>query len=136
PAPGNSAASISAHSATTLDAAPGAPVSELPSVIVRDAAGNPLAGVAVTFAVTTGGGSVTGAHATSNSAGIATVGSWTLGPNQGTNTLVASTGGLSVTFTANGADPCNNLVTHTLGSTSNGQLLPSDCPFGDGTFLD
>jgi len=135
-APGSAAASITANSSTALTAAPGGQVAELPSVIVRDGSGNPLAGVAVTFAVTAGGGSLTGAHATSNSAGVATVGSWTLGPTQGTNTLVASTGSLSVTFTATGADPCTNLATHTLGSTTSGQLSVSDCAFSDGSFVD
>ena len=135
-APGNAAASISAISSTALTGAPGAPVDELPSVIVRDGSDNPLGGVAVTFAVTTGGGTITGGHATSNSAGIATVGSWTLGPNTGTNTLVASTGTLSVTFTATGADPCANFGAHTLGSTTNGQLSVADCSFSDGSFVD
>jgi len=135
-APGNAAASISANSSTALSAAPGGQVAELPSVIVRDASGNPIAGVAVTFAVTAGGGSVTGGHATSNSAGIATVGSWTLGPSQGANTLVASTGSLSVTFVATGADPCANVVTLTLGVTTSGRLSLSDCALSDGSFVD
>ena len=135
--PGNSAASLSAISSTTLTAAPGTAVAELPSVIVRDASGNPISGIAITFVVASGGGSVTGGHATSNSSGIATVGSWTLGPTQGVNTLIASTGGsLSVTFTANGADPCAALTTHTLGATTNGQLSASDCALNDGSFID
>jgi len=117
-------------------AAPGTPVAELPSVIVKDASGNPIAGVPVTFATTAGGGSVTGGHATSNSAGVATVGSWTLGPNPGTNVLVAATGSLSVTFTAEGADPCRTFVVHTFGTTSNGKLTASDCDLGDGSFVD
>jgi adhesin/invasin len=76
-----------------------------PSVIVRDAANNPVAGVSVTFAVGLGGGSITGANATTNASGIATVGSWTLGPTAGTNnnTLTATATGLTgspVTFTA------------------------------------
>lgn len=81
------------------------PVKTLPSVLVTDASGNPVSGVTVTFTVTAGGGSVTGATATSNANGIATVGSWTLGPNVGTNnnTLQASSVGLTgspVSFTA------------------------------------
>jgi hypothetical protein len=134
--PGSAAASISANSSTTLTAAPGAQVGELPSVIVRDGSGNPIAGVAVTFAVTAGGGSVTGDHVTSDASGIATVGSWTLGATAGTNTLVASTGSLSVVFTANGADPCANLLDATLGATETGQLSTSDCALADGSFID
>ncbi|MFZ4628895.1 MAG: hypothetical protein ACOYNR_11255, partial [Blastocatellia bacterium] len=74
-----------------------------PSVLVRDALGNPVAGISVTFAVVSGGGSVTGATQTTNASGIATVGSWTLGTGLGTNTLTATSPGLTgspLTFTA------------------------------------
>src|SRR5712691_7422356 len=76
-----------------------------PSVVVRDAGGNPVPGVAVTFAVAPGNGSITGASQTTNASGIATVGSWTLSATAGTNTLTATSGTLSgspVTFTATG----------------------------------
>ena len=60
-----------------------------------------------TFAVASGGGSITGASQSTNASGIATVGSWTLGTTAGTNTLTATfTGsgltGNPVTFTATG----------------------------------
>lgn len=48
-------------------------------------------GQAVTFAVASGGGSITGATASTGSDGIATVGSWTLGTPAGANTMTAST---------------------------------------------
>ena len=135
--PGESASSIAANSSTTLAAAPGSPVAELPSVVVRNQSGQPVAGAQVTFSVQSGGGNVTGGSATTNSSGIATVGSWTLGPLVGPNTLVARTGNLPpVTFTANAGDPCTNLMSHVLGSTSTGQLAAGDCDFGDGTFID
>ena len=135
--PGNSAASVAANSSTTLSAAPGTQVVELPSVVVRDANGNPVGGAHVTFAVTAGGGSITGGSATSNASGIATVGSWTLGATAGVNTLTATVGSLpAVTFTAQGADPCSFATTHVLGSTSNGQLSASDCKLSDGSFVD
>ena len=41
---GNAAASIAALTTTALHGAPGAPVDEPPSVIVRDANGNPVSG--------------------------------------------------------------------------------------------
>jgi adhesin/invasin len=89
--------------------AAGAPVPTPPSVKVTDAGDNPIANVAVTFAVVSGGGSITGGSATTNASGIATVGSWTLGPAAGPNTLRAtspSIGGVSVTFqAAGGAGP-------------------------------
>ncbi|HEY1953927.1 MAG TPA: hypothetical protein VGG76_14065 [Gemmatimonadaceae bacterium] len=136
-APGSNAATITANSSTTLSAAPGAQVVELPSVIVRDQAGQAVAGARVNFAVATGGGSVTGSNATTDASGIATVGSWTLGTTTGSNTLVATTGNLPpVTFTANGADPCALLTPHQLGTTQAGQLSPQDCRLSDGTFVD
>ena len=77
-----------------------------PSVRVTTPAGTPLSDVAVTFTVTAGGGSVAGATQTTNALGIATVGSWTLGPAPGPNELSASTApgytGSPVRFTALG----------------------------------
>ncbi|MCX5761832.1 MAG: Ig-like domain-containing protein [Gemmatimonadetes bacterium] len=73
----------------------GAAVSTAPSVIVKDANGNPKSGASVTFAVASGGGSITGVTATTNASGIATVGSWTLGVTAGANTLTATSGVLS-----------------------------------------
>ena len=49
---------------------------------MTDAGGVPVSGVAVAFAVTAGGGSITGANATTNGSGVASVGSWT-GPDRG-----------------------------------------------------
>jgi hypothetical protein len=60
----------------------------------------------VTFAASFGGGSVTGAAATSDGAGIATVGSWVLGALAGANTLTA-------TATALPANPINFSATAT-----------------------
>jgi hypothetical protein len=85
---------------------PGTTVPVAPAVKVMDGVGNPISGVAVTFAVAVGGGSVTGASTTTNAQGIAVVGSWTLGPSTGFNALAATvTGngisGNPVTFTAN-----------------------------------
>jgi hypothetical protein len=135
--PGNVATTITAHSSTEQTAAPGTQVSELPSVIVFDQNGAVLGGAHVTFAVTSGGGSITGANATTSPTGIATVGSWTLGTSLGTNTLTATTGSLpAVTFTAIGGDPCEANATHTIGTTTSGGLTVSDCKFADGTFVD
>lgn len=74
-----------------------------PAVVVRDQNGAAMAGVPVSFVVVGGGGTITGATQTTDAAGIASVGSWTLGATAGTNTLsAAATGlsGVSVTFTA------------------------------------
>jgi hypothetical protein len=83
----------------------GSEVSILPSVLVTDANSNPVSGVSVTFAVASGGGSITGETATSDASGIATVGSWTMGTTAGINTLTANSTGLTgspLTFTATG----------------------------------
>jgi adhesin/invasin len=77
------------------------PVPIAPSVIVRDASGNGVQGIPVTFTVATGGGVVIGANQTTDANGRATVGAWFVGPAGGTNELTASAPGVaSVTFTA------------------------------------
>jgi Bacterial Ig-like domain (group 1)/Leishmanolysin len=75
----------------------GAAVGTRPAVLVRDAAGNPLPGRAVTFSVASGGGSITSAVATTDASGVATVGSWTLGATANLNTLTATVAGSGVT---------------------------------------
>jgi hypothetical protein len=135
--PGNVATAIVANSSTTLTAAPGAPVAEPPSVIVSDQNNRPLAGVHVIFAVTSGGGAITGGNVTTDVNGVATVASWTLGASEGPNTLTATAGSLPpVVFTANGADPCVPSTAHALGTTTNGELTRADCSFSDGSFVD
>ena len=66
--------------------------------------GLPVAGVAVSFGVTGGGGSVNPGVATTDASGLAQA-SWTLGQTAGTQTVTASSSGLTgspVTFTATG----------------------------------
>lgn len=68
---------------------PNGDVSVKPSVRARDAFGNGVNGQTVNFAVATGGGSITGPTQVTANGGIATVGSWTLGPS-GDNSLTAT----------------------------------------------
>ncbi|MCK9410887.1 MAG: hypothetical protein M0Q53_01210 [Prolixibacteraceae bacterium] len=99
------ATQIAINAGDAQSATVGNSVATQPSVIVRDANNNPVNGVAVTFAVATGGGSATGLNTTTNASGIAIVNSWTLGTTAGTNTLTATSGSLTgspVTFTATG----------------------------------
>jgi len=65
-----------------------------PAVKVTDANGAPVRDVAVTFSIRSGGGSITGESATTDSAGIATIGGWTLGSGGG-NSLFATRAGLT-----------------------------------------
>jgi hypothetical protein len=129
--PAAAAANIAANSSVGFTAPPGTQVTNPPSVLLSDQKGAPVAGVVVTFTVTSGGGTVTGATATSNASGVATVGSWTLGTAAGSNTLSAQSGSLpAVTFSVCGT------ATHTLGSTVDNQLSSSDCQLTDGSFVD
>jgi len=106
--------SMAAASLTTQSAPAGTNVSDPPSVIVRDISGTPVSGVVVTFAVTAGGGSVTGSPATTNVNGIAALTAWKLGSAIGPNTVTATAPGLpSVTFNATAAAgvPANVVAT-------------------------
>jgi hypothetical protein len=91
-------------------AAPGAAVAIPPAVIVKDGFGNVKPGASVTFAVASGGGTITGGSQTTNASGIAAVGSWTLG-SAGTNTLTATVSGSGIT---------GNPVTFTATATGSG----------------
>ena len=78
--------------------------SELPSVRITDAAGRPVAGQTVTFAVTQGNGTLSGANPTSDFNGDAPLGAWRFGT--GTQGLSATVGTLSpVPFTATTQTP-------------------------------
>jgi hypothetical protein len=67
----------------------GAPVPINPAVKVVDESGNPVPGVIVKFAVTAGGGSVTGDSTVTDAGGMAELGAWRLGLS-GVNTLEAT----------------------------------------------
>jgi len=81
-----------------------APASPAPAVVVRDRYDNPVPGTTVVFRAVTGGGEVEGATAQTDAGGIATAGSWTLGPTSGEQRLTASVEGLApVQFVAQAA---------------------------------
>ena len=132
------AASLTKNSGDNQAVVTGSAVPIPPSVLVKDANGNVKSGVTVTFAVVSGGGSVTGATAVTNAAGVATVGSWTLGNSVGMNSLSATVTGLpSVTFVAGALSAlCAVRSTHTFGSSSSGTISSSDCQLSDGSFMD
>ena len=133
------AASIAINAGNNQTALTGTPVPVPPSVIVKDGNGNPRPGASVTFAVVSGGGSVTGAAVVTNADGVAAVGSWTLGASTGANSLSATVAGLPpVTFvaTATSSFCTNDRATHAFGTSSSGTLSSSDCKFPDGSFVD
>jgi hypothetical protein len=73
----------------------GEPLFLAPAVLVQDQFDNPLPGVSVAFGVTGGGGVITGSPAVSDDVGIATAGTWTLGPAEGTNSVESVVSGLT-----------------------------------------
>ena len=100
------AAAVAANDGDAQSANAGSALPVAPSVRVTDARGNPVQGATVTFAVSTGGGSITAAIQSTDVNGVARVGSWTLGPLAGVNTLSATVTGSGISgnpvnFTAN-----------------------------------
>jgi alpha-tubulin suppressor-like RCC1 family protein len=90
------------------------------SVEVTDAVGNPKQGVLVTFAVTSGGGTLSATSAVSNALGVASV-HWTLGTIAGTQSTVAIVSGLiPVTFTATGRAGAPDALTILTGNNQTG----------------
>ncbi len=98
------AASVdAANIGATFTGTVGAALPVAPTFIVKDAAGNALAGKGVTISVTAGGGTITGAPTTS-AAGATSVGIWKLGNIAGTNTITVAVAGVpTLTFNATGA---------------------------------
>jgi hypothetical protein len=75
-------------------------------VIVTDSSGAPVAKFPVQFTVTSGGGVIGVASTVTSAAGVATAGSWTLGPVGGTQVVTATAPGFApVAFPANGKIP-------------------------------
>jgi hypothetical protein len=97
---------IAVHAGNNQSASVNSAVAVDPAAKVVDATGDPVPGTSVTFAVTGGGGSVSGTPALTDSVGVATVVSWTMGATIGvTNTLRASLTSTPTTFVDFGATP-------------------------------
>ena len=105
------AAIITKESGDNQTGTAGLPVADPPTVKVTDSFGNAVSDVAVSFAASSGGGSVTGENPSTAPDGTAAVGSWTLGATVGTNELTATVSGVTpVTFTANGVIGATTIV--------------------------
>ena len=109
-------ASVSPTQTVTPDATAGLALATAPTFVVKDANGNALSGVAVTIAVTAGGGMLLDAP-TKTSGAATSVGTWTLGRLAGLNSVTVTVAGLSpVTISVNGkAGPAAG-VTFTTGT--------------------
>lgn len=94
-------AAVAPATPTTQEGTVGANVATAPAVRVTDERGRGVAGVPVTFAVASGGGAVGTASASTDANGVASAGSWQLGPRGGTQVVTATVAGLeAVSFTA------------------------------------
>lgn len=88
--PPTRAGTIAVHDGNGETAPAGSALPIPPSVLITDTKHQAVAGVGVTFAVASGGGSLTGANQNTDAAGIATAGAWTLGLIPTTNTVTAT----------------------------------------------
>jgi hypothetical protein len=87
--------SLVAQTATSISGTVAASVTPSPSVKVLDASGSPVPNVSVTFAVTSGGGTLENANSQTGNDGVATLGRWTLGTTAGQQKLTATVQGLT-----------------------------------------
>ncbi|MFL5563023.1 MAG: Ig domain-containing protein [Gemmatimonadaceae bacterium] len=95
------ASRVVVYSGNSQTGATGATLPDPLCTNVVDAAGNLIIGAAVTYVVASGGGHLAEPTApTTQPGGIATSGLWTLGSVVGAQTVTASSGGASVTFSA------------------------------------
>lgn len=108
----------------TLTGMPGTPVADSAAALVRDQYGNPVPGVTVNWAVTSGGGSVSPASSTTNAQGIARA-QWTLGGSVTTpQTLQASAGAsMNATFTATASVGAGATLTAVSGGGQTSQVF-------------
>lgn len=91
PAAPGAPASITIVSGDGQSAAAGSVLPVTLNVLVKDAAGAAVPGVAVHFTVDSGGGSLAVTSATTGSNGVASGGSWTLGSGAGVTNVVSAT---------------------------------------------
>ena len=105
-------------------------------VSVLGSDGGALVGATITWAVTTGGATVSPLTTTTGANGEAAA-FVSLGP-AGPVTITATVHGLApATFTATASNPCAYLHTFGVAQTAVGKLRQYDCaPFGDGSFVD
>jgi adhesin/invasin len=123
----DNATSIAVNGGNNQTANAGVVLPTNPSVVVRDANGNPVAGRSVTFQVAANNGLINGGTAdvivATDGAGLAALSSWTLHTTAGTNTVTATATGLTgspVSFTATGTVGAASLTASTVTSDAPG----------------
>jgi len=127
------AASLSKASGDDQFALPGATLMTPQTVVVRDTYDNPVVGKLVRFAVSSGGGMLAAASATSDAMGVASVSGWKLGPS-GVQSLTAEADGVApVTFNATIAeDPCGSLSLAAGATSPSMDVNEFGCTLADG----
>ncbi|MBM4194659.1 MAG: hypothetical protein FJ202_09825 [Gemmatimonadetes bacterium] len=93
-------AAVTLGSSTAITGTVGSVLAAAPTFTVTDAGGKAIGDVAVTVAVTAGGGSLSGAP-TKSSNGATSIGIWTLGTTSGVNTVTVTVTGLSAPLVIN-----------------------------------
>jgi adhesin/invasin len=89
-------------------------------VVIKDANGNPVPNVAISFAVTTGGGTLSGASTATDASGQGQA-SLTLGTTAGNNTITVSSAGLTaVVFTETGTPMTAPTMSTVTGNAQSG----------------
>lgn len=118
--PGVPTTSASGGGPLTAGGTVGAVAVITPSIRITDAFGNNVPNIAVTTSIS-GGGSVATPSPSTNGAGIASAGTWTLGTTAGAQSVVLSAAGVaSVTFTVSAAaGPAANVAANSV-TTANG----------------
>lgn len=92
----------------------GQPAPVAPTVLVTDASNRPVPGATVTFAITSGGGTLNSANQTTSATGTASV-IWTMGNTFGPKSLTATVAGLPpVTFNATATAPAAGVLAFNL----------------------
>ena len=129
---------ISVVGSTMFSGTAGQPlVGRLPTVKVTDAGGNPVPGVAITFAAGVGDGNLSGATPSTDQNGLASLGGWTLDAATGTDMVTATAAGVggNVSFSATStADSSGLAVSVTDGrvATQIGRMLTWTIMIGNG----
>ena len=111
--PPASTVTLSIKAGDAQESAPGSALTTNPVVVAKNSTGAPVAGVAITFAIDSGGGSVAITLATTGADGTASPGTWTLGSAEGANVLtISATGATTIKLRSLATFPVTALVSN------------------------